>query len=83
MTTTPTTRTIEEQMAVYESQREKLEQNHMAKWVVIHDGELQGVYETTDEANNVAQPLFQRGPCVIFRIGSLKTPSQCPYVGLV
>lgn len=76
------TTTVDEQMAFYESRRTELESEHFGKWAVIHDEELQGVYETTDDANEVAQPLFKKGPCVVLRIGALKTPAMSPYVGL-
>ena len=77
------TTTMEKLMDFYESQRDALENEHPGEWVVIHNGEIQGIYETTDEANEVAQPLFKQGPCMILRIGALRAPVMCPYVGLV
>ena len=53
---------IDREMAAYEAMRETLERDHPWKWVVFHDEELAGVYDTLNAAADDAVQRFGRGP---------------------
>ena len=53
---------IDREMAAYEAMRETLERDHPWKWVVFHDEELAGVYDTFQDAAGDAVQRFGRGP---------------------
>ena len=70
--------TIEKEIIAYDLMREELEADHKGEWVLVHDQQLIGTYETLQKAASVATSRFGRGPYLIKKIGEgpLKLPSS-------
>lgn len=60
---------IDAEIIAYESMREKLETESLGKWVVLHDGNLEGIYASFEAAAEEAVQRFGRGPYMIRQIG--------------
>ena len=77
--------TLDENIAVYDTMREHLEQEHFGKWVVFHDREFVGNYDEFEDAAEVAIARFGRGPYLIRQVGQRPTrlPASVLYGGLV
>jgi hypothetical protein len=50
--------------------REKLETEHMGKWVLLHQEKLVNIYDSFDAAAEDAVRQFGRGPYLIRQIGA-------------
>lgn len=61
---------LETEIAAYESMRERLESEHMGKWVLIHERELSGVYDSFDDTAQDAVKRFGSGPYLIRQVGA-------------
>jgi hypothetical protein len=61
---------IDNEIHAYEAMREKLETEHMSKWVLVRQSKLVGVYDTFEAAAEDAVRQFGRGPYLIRQIGS-------------
>lgn len=61
---------LREDIAAYEAMRGELEVQHLGKWVVFHDKQLVGVFETFEAAAVDAVRRFGRGPYLIRQVGS-------------
>lgn len=61
--------TLQDQVAFYETMRDRLEAESWGKWAVVANGRLIGVYDTNPEASEVAISLLTLGPCLVRRIG--------------
>ncbi|MCY4514467.1 MAG: hypothetical protein OXC69_04950 [Candidatus Tectomicrobia bacterium] len=59
---------LREEMAAYETMRSNLEIEHFGKWVIIHNGELEGVYDDFQSAADNAVRKFGRGPYIIEQV---------------
>jgi hypothetical protein len=72
---------LDNEIAAYEKIRNDLEANFMGKWVLIHDGELIGTFESFDAAANDAVVKFGRGPYLIRQVGasSVTLPASVAY----
>ena len=57
------------QIAAYEEMRDYLETDHFGEWVVFHNQELVGTYESFEDAAGDAVRRFGRGPYLIRRVG--------------
>ena len=70
--------TIEKEIIAYDLMREEMEENHYGEWVLVHDQQLIGTYETFQDAAAVATKRFGRGPYLIKKIGEgpLRLPSS-------
>ena len=62
--------TLTREIAAYEGMRSELETDHLGKWVVVHGGELVGLYDTFDDAAAQAIEQFGSGPYLIREIGA-------------
>ncbi len=73
--------TITKDIAAYEEQRQTLEANHLAKWVVFHDETLIGIYDSLENAAVDAARRFGRGPYLIRQVGAppLRLPASVLY----
>ena len=61
---------LSRQIAVYDAKyRRTLELDHFGKWAVVYNEELEGIYDSFEEAANDAISQFGRGPYLIRRIG--------------
>jgi len=61
---------IDAEIKAYEAMREKLESEHMGKWVLVREGQLIGVFDSFDAAAEDAVRQFGRGPYLIRQIGA-------------
>ena len=61
--------TLSSQIAAYEKMRNLLETDYFGRWVVFHDEEMAGDYESFEEAADDAIRRFGRGPYLIRRVG--------------
>ena len=61
---------LDQEIQAYEAMQANLEEHHMGKWVVIHDGELVDAFDTLDAAATEAVRRFGRGPYLIRQIGA-------------
>ncbi len=61
---------IDTEIRAYEAMREKLESEHMGKWVLVQGGKLVGVFDSFDAAAEDAVRQFGRGPYLIRQVGA-------------
>jgi hypothetical protein len=60
---------LEVEIAAYEARRAELEEHHKGKFVVFHNEELTGVYDTFETAAREAVARYGRGPYLIRQVG--------------
>jgi hypothetical protein len=72
---------LEVELSAYESMREKLEAEHMGKWVLLRARDLVGLYDSFDAAAEDAVRRFGSGPYLIRQIGAppLSLPASVMY----
>ena len=58
------------EIARYESMRAELEKNHNGEWVLIHQEEMVGTYNSFEDAGRAAVRRFGRGPYLIRKVGA-------------
>jgi len=61
---------LETEIAAFEAQREELEKHYTGKFVVFHDDEFIGAFDTLNNAAAEAVRRFGRGPYLIRQIGA-------------
>jgi hypothetical protein len=61
---------IDNEITAFEAMREKLESEHMGKWVLLRESKLIGIYDSFEAAAEVAVQQFGRGPYLIRQIGA-------------
>lgn len=61
---------LDVEISAYENMRDELEAQHMGKWVIIHETELVGIYNTFEDAAEEAVRKFGRGPYLIRQVGA-------------
>jgi hypothetical protein len=61
---------LDQEIAIFEEMRSELEASAMGKWVLIHDSELIGTFDSFDVAANRAVEEFGAGPYLIRQIGA-------------
>ena len=63
---------LQQEIATYKRMRSRLELEHLGQWVVIHDDELVGAYDTFEfAAENAARRFDLRSdPCLIRQVGA-------------
>lgn len=73
---------VNDDIAAYERVREDLEAQHTGKWVVFHDRQLAGRYDSFEAAAEEAVRRFGRGPYLIRQIGAppVTLPASIMYV---
>ena len=62
--------TLKDEISTYEGMRDDLETQHFGEWVVIHDGEFVGSYDSFESAADDAVRRFGRGPYLIRQVGA-------------
>lgn len=60
---------LSKQIAAHEEMRDYLETDHFGEWIVFHDEELVGTYNSFEDAAGEAVRRFVRGPYLIRRVG--------------
>lgn len=61
---------LDRQVAAYDARREEMERKHLGKWVVFHNEELAGTYDSFEEAAEDAIERFGAGPYLIREVGA-------------
>jgi len=61
---------LEREMATFERKRSELEADHTGEWIVLHEDELVGAFETFEAAAEEAVRRFGRGPYLIRQVGA-------------
>jgi hypothetical protein len=61
---------LDQEISAYEGMRSELETHHMGKWVLVHDLELIGVFDSFESAAQDATRKFGRGPYLIRQVGA-------------
>lgn len=67
---------LDVEISAYNSMREGLEATHMGKWVLVHDREVIGVYDSFETAAENAVSRFGAGPYLIRQVGA--APATLP-----
>jgi hypothetical protein len=62
--------TLDDDIAFFETQRAHLEAHCMGKWVLVHDVQIVGLYNTFEEAATQAVTKFGAGPYLIRQVGA-------------
>jgi hypothetical protein len=61
---------LDREIALFNQLRPELEVHHPGRWVVIHDDEFVGHYDSFSSAADEAVRRFGRGPYLIRKIGA-------------
>ncbi len=61
---------LTKEIEAYEQMREELETSYMGKWVVIHDQQRTGIYDSFEAAARDAVQRFGAGPYLIRQVGA-------------
>lgn len=61
---------LDTELNAYEAMRERLEAEHTGKWVLVHDRDLVGLYDTFEAAAEDAVKRFGSGPYLIRQVGA-------------
>lgn len=60
---------LDTEIKYFEDNLEDLTKHHDGKWVIIHDSDLVGSFDTFDGAATEAVRLYGRGPYLIRQVG--------------
>ena len=73
--------TLLDEIAAYDRMRDVLETQHLGKWVVVRDGEIQASCDTFRDAAQDAMRKYGRGPYLIRRVGAaaISLPASLAY----
>lgn len=61
---------LDRNIAAFEKIRPELEKHHYGKWVLFHEEELIGTFDSFDHAAREAVRQFGRGPYLIRQVGA-------------
>jgi len=64
---------LREEIEAFQQMQKQLEAEHMDRWVLVHDGQLIGSFESFEAAANEAVQKFGSGPFLIRQVGALPT----------
>lgn len=62
--------TLKKEIDAYEAIRNELELNYRGQWVVFHDAEMHGSFDSFESAAESAVGQFGRGPYLIRQVGA-------------
>lgn len=60
---------LETELKAFNAQRAELERRYNGEWVVFHDSDLVGAYDSFESAATEAVRQFGRGPYLIRQVG--------------
>ena len=60
---------LDNEIAAFEKMQGELEASQMGKWVIIHDGNLIGSFDSFEAAAETAVSQFGSGPYLIRQVG--------------
>ncbi len=61
---------LDQEIAAYSGMSAELEAHHMGKWVLVHDLNLIGIFDSFEGAAEDAVRRFGRGPYLIRQVGA-------------
>lgn len=61
---------IDAEIEAYDAMREQLEAKYTGKWILVHDRQQIGLYDTFEAAAEDATKRFGSGPYLIRQIGA-------------
>ena len=61
---------LDNDIAAFEKMRERLETQHLGKWVLFHQEEMIGTFDSFNDAAQEAVKKFGEGPYLIRQIGA-------------
>lgn len=61
---------LDKEIAAFEKMRERLEAQHMGKWVLFYQEKMIGTFDTFNDAAQEAVKKFGVGPYLIRQIGA-------------
>ena len=61
---------LAKEIAAFEKMRERLEAQHMGKWVLFYQEKMIGTFDTFNDAAQEAVKKFGEGPYLIRQIGA-------------
>jgi hypothetical protein len=61
---------IQDDISAYDARKQELEASNTGKWVLFHNRELVGVYDSFERAAEEAVRQFGRGPYLIRQVGA-------------
>ena len=68
--------TLKDELRTFESRRDELLGTSLGKWVLIHDGELVGAFETQADAINVGFQRFGNVPFLVKQVVPVEVPQD-------
>ena len=73
---------LDREIAAYEACRDVMERDHLGEWVVFHDQQFIGAYDTFEAAAEDAMDRFGYGPYLIREVGAsqvVRLPARLYY----
>jgi len=61
---------LRDEIEAFQRMQRQLEADHMDRWVLVHDGQFIGAFETFELAANDAVRKFGSGPFLIRQVGA-------------
>jgi hypothetical protein len=68
--------TLEREWQTYEEQRARLLTDHRGEFVLIHEGEILGLFGSQPEAVNAGHQQLGDAPFLVQEVAEVETPSQ-------
>lgn len=68
--------TLKDELRTFESRRDELLGTSLGRWVLIHDGELVGAFESQADAINVGYQRFGNVPFLVKQVVPVEVPQD-------
>jgi len=68
--------TLKDELRTFESRRDELLGTSLGKWVLIHDGELAGAFESQADAINIGYQRFGNVPFLVKQVVPVEVPQD-------
>jgi hypothetical protein len=65
---------LDDEIAAFDTMKDRLEADHRGQWALVHDGALFGPYSSFQQAAKTAIKRFGLGPYLIRQIGAPPIP---------
>ncbi len=68
--------TLKDELRTFESRRDELLGTSLGRWVLIHDGDLVGAFETQADAINIGYQRFGNVPFLVKQVVPVEVPQD-------
>src|SRR5450759_4108006 len=68
--------TVKDELRTFESRRDELLGTSLGRWVLIHDGDLVGAFETQADAINIGYQRFGNVPFLVKQVVPVEVPQD-------